>query len=116
MLEPTKKRLTKTTLIFTGPIEMQAKAVEMMRSIGFHDTEDKASWRSAFPEFADNRQGTVLRGARLKEELTQKDLAEKTGIPQRHISEMETGKRSIGKKRAAILAKALSVSDYRIFL
>jgi len=73
-------------------------------------------WRSAFPEFADNRQGTVLRGARLKEERTQKEPAEKTGIPQRHISEMETGKRSIGKKRAAILADALNTADYRVLL
>jgi transcriptional regulator with XRE-family HTH domain len=39
-----------------------------------------------------------------------------TGIPQRHISEMENGKRGIGKERARKLAKALRVSDYRFFL
>jgi hypothetical protein len=39
-----------------------------------------------------------------------------TGIPQRHIIEMETGKRQVGRKRAEILANALNVTDYRIFL
>ena len=56
-----------------------------------------------------------LRGSRAKECLTQKQLSELTGIPQRHISEMEHGKRTIGKERAKILAKALNV-DYRVFL
>ena len=34
-----------------------------------------------------------------------------TGLPQRHISEMETGKRQIGKERAKKLAKP---STFRI--
>lgn len=116
MLERTKKRRTEVTLLFTGPARMQGKAIELMRSVGFESTGEGAPWRSAFPEFAGNEHGTILRGTRLKEGLTQKELAEKTGIPQRHISEMENGKRSIGKNRAEKLAKALNVADYRIFL
>lgn len=38
-----------------------------------------------------------------------------TGIPQRHISEMENGKRPVGKTNAKKLAEALNV-DYRLFL
>ena len=38
-----------------------------------------------------------------------------TGIPQGHISEMENGKRPIGKEIAQKLGKALNV-DYRVFL
>jgi len=38
-----------------------------------------------------------------------------TGIPRRHISEMEHGKRPIGKETARRLAKALKC-DYRVFL
>jgi len=53
----------------------------------------------------------ILRGSRVMEELTQVQLSEMTGIPRRHISEMETGKRPSAKK----LAKALSC-DYRVFL
>jgi transcriptional regulator with XRE-family HTH domain len=47
--------------------------------------------------------------------MSQVKLAELTGIPQRHISEMENGKRPIGKERAKVLAKALNC-DYRIML
>lgn len=51
----------------------------------------------------------------MKEGLSQVELSGLTGIPQRHISEMEHGKRTIGKEIARRLAKALNV-DYRIFL
>ena len=116
MLEHTKKHPIDVTLTFTGPGDMKHKAVELMQSIGFVDNQGGIPWRLAFPEFAGNEKGTILKGARLREELTQKQLSEKTGIPQRHISEMETGKRQVGRKRAEILADALNVSDYRIFL
>lgn len=116
MLAHTKTHPTEIMLTFQGPKELAEKAREMMRSMGFTGIDDGIPWRSAFPEFADNEPGTILKGARLREGFTQKQLAEKTGIPQRHISEIETGKRTIGRKRAEILADALHVSDYRIFL
>lgn len=74
-----------------------------------------SSWRNAFSGLLDNEPGTYLAGARHREGLTQRQLAEKNGIPQRHISEMENGKRSIGKENARRLATALN-ADYRAFL
>lgn len=74
-----------------------------------------ASWLDVFPEAEENGHGMALRGARTKEDVRQEDLAQRTGIPQRHISEMENGKRPIGKKNAKILSKALNI-DYRVFL
>jgi DNA-binding XRE family transcriptional regulator len=68
-----------------------------------------------FPEYADKEQQTALRAYRHREGLTQKQLAVATGIPQHHISEMENGKRTIGKERAHKLAAALSC-DYRQLL
>jgi DNA-binding XRE family transcriptional regulator len=59
--------------------------------------------------------GDVLRGARFKEAMTQARLAAATGLHRRHISEMETGKRPIGKEMAKRLGKALNVS-YKVFL
>ena len=59
--------------------------------------------------------GACLAGARMKEDLTQSALSEKTGIPQRHISEMENNKRPIGKNNAKKLADVLKV-DYKILL
>ena len=41
--------------------------------------------------------------------MTEAQLAEKTGIPRRHISEMENGKRPIGKKNARLLGEALGI-------
>lgn len=67
------------------------------------------------PELQWNSSGVALRGARGKEGFTQKRLAELTGIAQHHISEMENGKRPIGKETARKLAAALHV-DYRVFL
>ena len=49
------------------------------------------------------------RAARSKERVTQSQLA------QRHISEMEHGKRPIRKERAKQLAEVLKV-DYRVLL
>ena len=68
-----------------------------------------------FPELGHNRSGVILRGYRSREDLTQKQLSEMTGIPQRHISELEHGKRQAGKEWAKKLATALNC-DYRRFL
>ena len=58
--------------------------------------------------------GVMLRSARLREELTQKQLAQKLGIPQGHISAMEHGKKAIGKKTARRLSEILNIS-YKVF-
>lgn len=59
--------------------------------------------------------GQMLRGARFKAELTQKELADKLAVKPHHISEMENGKRTIGKAMAKRLSQVLNV-DYRVFL
>jgi transcriptional regulator with XRE-family HTH domain len=46
--------------------------------------------------------------------MTQKQLADATGIPQRHISEMENGKRIIGVVNAKRLAMALKCDHRRL--
>ncbi len=79
------------------------------------DEKEFYSIKDLSPETAWNRGGVCLRGSRGKEGLTQKQLAELTGIAQHHISEMENGKRPIGKETARRLAVALNI-DYRIFL
>ena len=68
------------------------------------------------PEIADaTLPGVCLRGARAREGMTQKQLSEKTGVPMRHLSEMENGKRPIGKAMAKRLGEALGVG-YKVFL
>jgi plasmid maintenance system antidote protein VapI len=67
------------------------------------------------PELESNPGGVYLRGIRYREDLTQNQLAAMTGIHRRHISEMENGKRPIGKENAKKLAKVLNC-DYRMML
>ena len=61
------------------------------------------------------KHGSALRGARLKEEMSQVELADKLGVIQSDLSKMEHGKRPIGKKMAKRLAGILKI-DYRVFL
>ena len=118
MLERTKKPLTETVeLCFTGPAARRQEAVEYLHGLGF-ETRDAGSipWREAFPQVTDAElPGVCLRGARNREGLTQKQLSEKTGIPARHLSEMENSKRPIGKAMAKRLAECLGVG-YKVFL
>jgi transcriptional regulator with XRE-family HTH domain len=66
-------------------------------------------------ELLDQTPGTMLRGARYREDMTQVQLAEVSGIPRRHISDMENNRRPIGKQAARKLAEVPKV-DYRVFL
>jgi ribosome-binding protein aMBF1 (putative translation factor) len=79
--------------------------------------EDFIPWRETSKERIEKytEPGIMIRGSRYKADLTQKQLAELLNIHQHHISEMETGKRSIGKEMAKRLA-ALFKTDYRLFL
>ena len=101
---------------FMGPPEKIRKLLMKAKSLGLVDVSNSMPWRNAFPEFMEEYPPSVaLRGARKKEGLTQNELTKLTGIPQSNISEMENGRRSIGKELAKRLAKVLNVS-YRIFL
>lgn len=119
MPELTKKHRTeKIELHFIGPAGKKAAAISALTQLGFVAAQKgckPSSWRDSFPELQDNEAGVILAGARYREGLTQRELAYKTGIPQRHISEMENGKRPIGKKNAKALANVLN-ADYRAFL
>ena len=77
------------------------------------ETEDRLyTIEEVFPDF---HPGDTLKGARLMHELTQAQLAAMIGVKPGHISEMENGKRPIGKEMAKRLAKALNTS-YKVFL
>ena len=117
MQEHTKKPSTETVeLRFLGPIVNMATAIETLKPLGFVDASDSVPWREAYPEYSEEQLiGKALAGARCREGLTQIQLSELTGIPQRHISEMENGKRPIGKEMAKRLGKALNIS-YKVFL
>ncbi len=113
----TKKPPIETVEVrFIGPIVNMAKAIDALKPLGFVDTSDSVPWREAYPQCSEAQLiGKALAGARYREGLTQMQLSELTGIPQRHISEMENGKRIIGKEMAKCLGKALNIG-YKMFL
>ena len=98
---------------FRIPVTKVVEAKQALASYGaIAEDPESIPWEEVYPDF----NGSVaLRGARKREALTQKELARLVGISQTHISEMEHGKRPIGKDMARRLAKALKV-NYRVFL
>lgn len=109
-------------MTFSGPVSGIEKALEAMEALGFRKVEegaahptDSIAWRESehfsnlpFP-------GSCIAGFRHRECITQEGLSIQTGIPRRHISEMENGKRPIGKATARKLTKVLHV-DMRLLL
>jgi len=59
--------------------------------------------------------GSVIRGFRAREDMTQIELARKLDVTQGDLSKMENGKRPVGKEMARRLAKVFS-TDYRVFI
>jgi DNA-binding XRE family transcriptional regulator len=120
MLAHTKKHPTEKGLI---PLTVKVHPSNVNRVLNYVKTIEadqeavSRPWREIIQELNPNESinAGVLRGARGREDMTQQQLAELTGIPQRHISEMERGKRPIGKENAKKLAAVLN-TDYRVFL
>ncbi len=98
---------------FRIPVTKVMEAKQALASYGaIAEEAGSVPWEEVYPDF----NGSVaLRGARKREALTQKELARLVGVSQTHISEMEHGKRPIGKDMARRLAQALKV-NYRVFL
>lgn len=102
MLELTKTPRTNgmvslTVVIPAGRADAVARAIE-------EAVADSVRAEEVFP---DSNPGTVLRGARGLREMTQAELAARVGVRASHISDMERGRRPIGKTMAKKLGEAL---------
>ncbi|MDP1609302.1 MAG: helix-turn-helix transcriptional regulator [Chlamydiales bacterium] len=91
---------------------VQRKAVRPKKK-----AERNIGWREVAKENIEKftETGLAVRGARFKANMTQQQLADAIGAKPHHISEMEHGKRSIGKDMAHRLAEVLDV-NYKVFL
>ena len=74
----------------------------------FEDYFETDLWKKFTP-------GDLLLGTRMKHQLTQAQLAEKSGIHQVTISDYETGRRKLSKKAAYRLALAMGEDPERFF-
>ena len=103
---------------FAIPASRKQEMVKFISRLKNTVPEKTLAAEEVLPELADDTQrpAAMLRGARQKANMTQADLAAKLGdVRQHHLSEMENGKRPIGKDMAKRLAAVLK-SDYRVFL
>ena len=126
MSEPMKKPLIDTFTVtvsskktrrqFLLPKSKVQGLICLMERFEVHD-KNKLETEDLFSDLNKKytKPGAILKGARLKENLSQKKIADKLKISQSHISEMEHGKRPIGKRMSQRLSKILKVS-YKIFL
>jgi DNA-binding XRE family transcriptional regulator len=62
-----------------------------------------------------SKPGALLRGIRAREDLTQSDMARKLKVTQSDISQMENGRRKVGRKIAQRIEKLFG-TPYRSFL
>ncbi len=100
----------------------QARLEIMLRStLDQYLAEDRVAAKKLHEEakqrHGDNYRSTgyYLRLCRRRADLTQLELANKTGLRQHHLSEMENNKRALGKVAAKKLATVLDC-DYRKLL
>ena len=102
--------------LFLVPKDRVETIVRLMIEFEVND-QDSVPWRTPVQDLIDahSEPGAALRGARVKEGISQTELAAKLKIPPSNISEMESGKRSIGKNMAKRLSKVLKL-HYRVFL
>ena len=119
MVELTKKRpaYEMITLLLRVHRSDAERIKGFVTSIEAEKVSEPRPWREVINELRpdDRFQSAIFRGSRGKAEVTKAQLSEMTGIPRRHLSEMEHGKRTIGKETARKLSKALNC-DYRVLL
>jgi ribosome-binding protein aMBF1 (putative translation factor) len=101
-------------------------ALRMLEGISFTaasrmqeaDEGPAVPWREALGNVLAKHGGevaTMVRACREAKDMTQQALADAVGLHKSNISEIERGKRPVGKALARKLAAALD-ADYRMFL
>ena len=93
----------------TLPYDCLAVVSALIEKLGGRvQVDNKEEETIIVPPMADNeRPGKMLKGLRLREELTQAQLAKAIGVPQSHISAYEKNARPIPKEKAVKLAEVL---------
>ena len=108
--------LHKSKKTYNIPLSHQKELEKILEKYS-EDDDTPVAWEVLAKERIEKyrKSGLVLRGMRYREGLSQKHLAKTSGITQNEISNIENGKRTVGKKVAEKLAKALNF-DYRMLL
>lgn len=102
-----------TTLVTHARIAVPADCFDLVTALvtrlGGQVTADSSDDVVTMPPMSEaERVGRMLKGLRLRAEMTQKTLAAAIDVPQGHISEYESNKRPIPAAKAALLAQVLN--------
>lgn len=105
---------SKSPRMYLVPKSVAEAITEILKD---YEQEETVAWRDAFKDVFQQTSelATILRGARAKEGMTQKELAEALGVGQAYISQIEKGSRQINVAFAKKLAKVFN-TDYKVFL
>jgi len=110
-IEVTLTGLSRKPEHFSVPVEAGLYLQKMIRNMARAAPRDRDSVpaEKVFPVLGDPamRPAAMLKGYRLRADLTQAELADAIGIKQHRLSEMENGKRGISKDMAKRLAEVL---------
>jgi DNA-binding XRE family transcriptional regulator len=120
MLERTRERHTESEQVYLGVICQNAvldeiKAILEAKGCFVRQEVKDKEWYTIEEFFPNHHAGDSIRGVRYREGLTQRQLAEKAGISIHNLSNMEHGRRPVGKDMAKRLAGALN-TDWRLLL
>ena len=127
MLEPTKARPTEKIILSVicdkarlPKIKAALKpfmCVIRQEEVAKPETVELSAkeWMTPEEVFLGFGAGHSLRGARYREDVSQRQLSKLTGVTVQNISAMEHGRRPIGKEMAKRLAKVLN-TDWRLLL
>ncbi len=122
MSAPMKTRLTEVQIrsgekVFRFTDVPNSKLKPILVSLQDY-SEETLPWREVAKDrikAAGGESAHMVRTSREIAGLTQTELARRLNMPQANLSQIETGKRTIGKSLAKKLAKIFNV-DYRVFL
>jgi DNA-binding XRE family transcriptional regulator len=114
-LEPMKEQITKDFADVCRRYQLPDEKINQIQeaiAIILESEDESLFLAEVFPDL---HPGSAIRGLRLREGLTQEQLAGRLGIKRNNLSEMENGKRPIGKNMAKRLAEILH-TNYKVFL
>jgi addiction module HigA family antidote len=108
---------TQGEIMVNVPLVDMEKVSEAIRSIlkltghQVRHVNDEGEELYTFEEvFPDAHPGKIVRGFRVREDITQEELAQRLGIAQTRVSELESGKRPISRNMAKRLADVFNTS------
>lgn len=106
--------MERTTARIEIPSDALALVGQLVNKLGGRIFKENGSEELVFvapPIPERDRVARLLKGARLRAGLTQKQLAQRIGVPQGHVSEYEKNKRRIPAPKAALLADVLQTVE-----